>query len=264
MFQMRVSASSDSKGVRKTSDSKSKKQLKGIDVCFRMVACFNLQGARVRLKPSQNSFVVTDKSNQSVEITVTAAQKLEWVTAWSKIDCMEHSQQQRLEVPESAVSEAKRTTPRSSESSPRSSSPSGSPRKTDDEEEVDEIEALMALGMYDTAVLRQPPEGENNEADNQFLSMVGQMKRRDGKARISLEELFVPPPGLVVKEWKASMRMMKKRKAKKDEKEGVEVEQEEIEDEADEKTDMLETEEGHLRAMLANMQVTLRFMKSNV
>lgn len=114
------------------------------------------------------------------------------------------------------------------------------------------------LSRYDTAVLRHPDEAEANEADSQFLSMVGQMKRRDGKARISLEELFVPPPGLIVKEWKASLRMMKKSRediTKEDDSEEQNVEEK---DEAE----LLQSEEGHLRAMLANMQVTLRFMKN--
>ncbi len=213
VFQMSVPNSSD-KGVRKANESKSKKQLKGIDVCFRMVACFNLNGGRVRLKPAQNSFVFTDSTNQSVEITVTPAQKLEWVTAWSKIECMEHSQ--RLDAPISSRGDgagsldvpSPRRTPRSSDNSPKNSprgSPGSSPRPPPSEDEdVDEIEALMALGMYDTAVLKKP-DAEPNADDNQFLSMVGQMKRRDGKARVSLLELFVPPPGLVVKEWQVKI-----------------------------------------------------------
>lgn len=174
VFQTSVVSATD-KGVRKGSEAKSKKQLKGIDVCFRLIACFDLNGGRVRLKPAQNSFVLTDKTQASVEIAVTAAQKLEWVTGWSKVECMEHSH--RLELPSNRISSgagstgadvgdraslslggdlgaaSPRKTPRSTDASPRSS-PSGSPRTAGaEEEDVDEIEALMALGMYARVVL---------------------------------------------------------------------------------------------------------------
>ena len=254
------------KGVRKKVATHGRKQLKGIDVCFRLVACVSLVGAKLRLKPAQNAFVVASASGAvTVELGVAAAQKMEWITAWAKVDCMEHSQ--KVDASSSGGllsakggSDVALSSPHSSEASPRSS-PSSSPRPatSSEDDEIDEIEALMALGMYETAVLRKP-DCETTDVDSSFLSMIGQMKRRDGKSRIPLEELFQPPPGLVVKVWQDSLRHMKPGLVEDDEPEPAAPAAQAAQELPAAKTEE-ETEEMQLRMMLANCQVTLRFMR---
>lgn len=48
------------------------------------------------------------------------------------------------------------------------------------------------MRRYDTAVVRH--EELPNEADAAFGDMVGQVKRRDGKRKVDLLALFLPPP----------------------------------------------------------------------
>ncbi len=277
-FQMEVGTVSG-KGVRQKT-AQASKMLKGIDVCFRIVGCMNLAGARLKLKPSQNAFVVNSASGAvSFEMAVTAAQKMEWITAWSNVTGMEHNQKQELAntlavgiqkpgEPGFASPRSSAASPRSKEASPKGS-PSASPRPPPvDDDDIDEIEALMALGMYDTAVLKKP-DAAPTEEDNNFLSMVGQLKRRDGKARISLEELFQPPPGLLVKVWKDSLRHM----AHPAPPSGVLSDDEAAENELSipavevtvpSEPTAEETEEMQLRAMMAHCSLTLRFARDGM
>jgi hypothetical protein len=260
-FQQSLGPSSG-KGVRKKAQAK--KLLKGIDVCFRLVACVPLADARLRLKPAQNAFVVANATGAVIaELGVAAAQKMEWITAWAKIECMEHSQKADNSGLLSARGDNEGAVPsprsRSTEGSPKGS-PSASPRPNSEEDDIDEMEALMALGMYDTAVVRKP-DSETTDVDTSFLEMVDGLKRRDGKSRIPLQELFEPPPGLRVKLWQASLRHMKPGVFSDDE-EGEAEPAPAAESAATKKEE--ESEEMQLRMMLANCQVTLRYVRNEL
>lgn len=142
------------------------------------------------------------------------------------------------------------------------------------DEEDDEMAALMALGMYDTAVIRE--EKAPNEEDKQFSEMVDLVKRRDGKKKMNLLDLFTPPAPLVESEVRSSMRTMRANLDLEDDGGGgsgggalrrrsTSVACEDAPSspslsappaapsEAD------ETEETALRAMIANCKITLRF-----
>jgi hypothetical protein len=279
-FQQKVSSTPDLKkrGAKKDAaeekaEKKNEKKNKAAEICFRLIVAIDLADAQLRLRPSTSSFLLIDRTGVSYDIAVSSSQKMEWITSWSKINCMQHSQSLTPRASDSGkVSPGGTPRPRSGGASPAGSNPT-SPRpetpRSDDEDDIDEMEALMALGMYDTAVIKKPDAPES-EADNQFMSMVGNMKRRDGKSRIALTELFTPPPGLVVRAWKDSIRMMKHHEPEVEEEAagagagaGAVVEEplspkgKVIEETVSETND----EELALREMMANLKCTLRFFK---
>lgn len=272
----------ESKAVKKVPKQEASETVRDTskEIFFRLVKCINLTGAQLRLKPSSHSFVLIDKSGASHELSFLPAQKMDWVTAWAKIEGMEHSQSSSSKTPRAAggvlqVGEdsprSPNRTPRSGSATPRSDSASSPrtesvPAPETEDEDYDEMEALMALGMYDTAVIVKA-DVVANDADNAFASMVGQIKRRDGKQRIALADLFTPPPGLIVKEWQKSIRMMRSVEEPAEENEGimsplsprsprssgtVEITFEEEDAESKQRAD---SEEAQLRAMMANFKV---------
>ena len=285
--QKMVTAASAEPKKRGKKDNEGDKEKKQVDqLYFRLVKCFHLSECQLRLRPNSNSFVIIDQTAAVTEIAVVPSQKMDWITAWARIEGMEHSRPKSTHSGNNTPpgSDSPRTpgrgrsggaTPRSTESTPRSGTAtaqqtpnSGSDSSvavpSDDEDDVDEMEALMALGMYDTAVIVKT-DVVANEADNAFASMVGQIKRRDGKQRVSLTNLFTPPPGLVVKEWQNSIRMMRHVQEPSQPTGGdplsprgtvisVETDKESVQ--------RAESEEQQLRAMFANMKATLRFISS--
>lgn len=222
------------------------------DVSFRLVKCINLVGGQVRLRPDKHAFIVSDKTGSSCEISVNAAHTMEWIHAWAKVDKMEHSQ-----TPTSNDSSAV-----SSPRTPRTPRTPHTDTASSDDDDIDEVDALMALGMYDTAVIK--PEEAPSESDAAFNSMVGQMRRRDGKQRMSLQELFIPPPGMVHKAWKDSIRMMKHEEAPEDEVMESPAPQRHAQGKEIPKNDEEPTEEMQLRALIANMRCTLRYWSEDM